>query len=509
MSAPAAERPAVSPSPDRPAEQVPLDHATIRAIMLGLLLAMFLSALEQTIIAPALPTMGRALADVENLSWVVTAYLLAATAVTPLFGKLSDIHGRRITMLVACVVFIAGSVACALAPSMPALIAARALQGIGGGGILPLAHTIIGDLVSPRERPRYQSYTSIMFMAASIVGPVLGGLMTDYVHWSLIFWINLPLGLVALVITDRALKKLPRYDRPHRLDVAGAALMVGAALALMLAMTWGGTRYPWLSGPIAGLLAASCALWAAFALRLAAAPEPFIPLSVVREPAVAAAIVAGFFSIGTITGLCIVLPIYLELVLGLRPSASGTALIVFLAAATVGSFIAGRLMNRTARYKRVPLGGLILGIAAMLGFALKPAGLSLLDVCGLLAVGGTGLGVMYPFTTVVIQNVVKPHQLGTATGALNFFRSLGSSIIVAAFGAILIGGMDASGRGLTLDMLRGGASLSAAELAHLFRLIFSAGAVLLAASLVAVLAIEEHPLRGPRTPRTPGSAAGA
>src|ERR1043165_6111904 len=161
----------------------PLDHAAIRAVMLGIMLAMFLSALEQTIVAPALPTIGLALGDVENLSWVVTAYLLANTAVTPLFGKLSDIYGRRRTMLVAIVIFLAGSAACALAPSMPALIAARALQGIGGGGILPLAHTIVGDMVSPMERPRYQSYTAIMFMVASIVGPVVGGVLTEYVHW--------------------------------------------------------------------------------------------------------------------------------------------------------------------------------------------------------------------------------------------------------------------------------------------------------------------------------------
>src|ERR1044071_429685 len=179
-------------APHTQQNSAPLDHAAIRAIMLGIMLAMFLWALEQTIVAPALPTMGRVLGDVENLSWVVTAYLLANTAAVPLFGKLSDIHGRRRMMFVTTVIFLVGSAACALAPNIPALIAARALQGIGGGGILPIAHTIIGDMVSPRERPRYQSYTSIMFMAASIIGPVVGGVLTDYVHWTMIFWINLP-----------------------------------------------------------------------------------------------------------------------------------------------------------------------------------------------------------------------------------------------------------------------------------------------------------------------------
>jgi len=476
----------------------PLDHAAIRAIMLGIMLAMFLSALEQTIVAPALPTIGRTLGDVENLSWVVTAYLLANTAATPLFGKLSDIHGRRRMMLVAVIIFIVGSVACALAPNMPALIAARALQGIGGGGILPIAHTIIGDMVTPRERPRYQSYTSIMFMAASIIVPVIGGVLTDYVHWTMIFWINLPMGLLALWMTDRALEKLPRNDRPHKLDVLGALLMVCAALALMLAMTWGGTRYGWASAPILSLLAGAVVLWLLFALRMASAPEPFIPLAVLRAPILAATTAAGFFSVGVIIGLTIFLPVYFELVLGFSPSGSGIALIVFLAAATIGSFFAGRLMIQLTHYKLVPAVGMVFGILMLAAFAWKPGGLSLLEVCGLLTIGGAGLGVMYPVTTTIVQNSVIPHQLGTATGALNFARQLGGAIIVAAFATIVLGGIDSGGHGLTLDMLRGGVKQADADFALLFRWLFAAGASFLAAGLVAVLLIEERPLRGPR-----------
>ena len=210
-------------------------------------------------------------------------------------------------LLVAMSIYLAATIACALAPNMPALIAARALQGIGGGGILPIAHTIIGDMVSPRERARYQAYTSAMFLAASIVGPVLGGVLTDYLHWTMIFWINLPLGLVALVMTDRALRKLPRHDRPHKLDVPGALLMVLAALALMLALTWGGTRHPWTSGTILGLLAGSAALWVLFLLRLRSAEEPFIPASIMREPLMLAINVAGFCSVGVVIGLAIMI----------------------------------------------------------------------------------------------------------------------------------------------------------------------------------------------------------
>jgi EmrB/QacA subfamily drug resistance transporter len=475
-----------------------VDRATIHAIMMGIMLAMFVSALEQTIIAPALPTMGRVLGDVENLSWVVTAYLLACTVATPLFGKLSDIHGRRRMMLIAIVIFITGSVACALAPNMPALIAARALQGIGGGGILPIAHTIIGDMVSPRERPRYQSYTAIMFMAASIMGPVIGGVLTDYVHWTMIFWINLPMGLLALWMTGRALKKLPRHDRPHKLDVLGAMLMVLAALAVMLAMTWAGTRYPWSSATILGLLAGAAVLWLLFVLRVNSAAEPFIPLAVLRAPIVGATAAAGFFSVGVIIGLTIYMPVYFELVLGFSPSGSGTALIAFLAAGTAGSFIAGRLMMRLVHYKLVPLVGMLLGIIMLAVFAWKPGGLSLLEVCVLLTVGGAGLGVMYPLTTTIVQNSVVPHQLGIATGALNFARQLGGAIIVAAFGAIVLGGIDTGGHGLTLDMLRGGAHVAGGDFVLLFRWLFAAGAVFLAVGLIAVLAIEERPLRGPR-----------
>src|SRR5688572_4292523 len=222
-----------------PRSPPPLDHAAIRPIIAGLMLAMFLSALEQTIVAPALAAIGRSLGNIEDLSWVVTSYLLASTVATPLFGKLSDIYGRRAMMLIAVAIFLAGSLACALAPSMGALILARALQGFGGGGILPLAQTVIADILSPRERPMFQAYSSVMFMSASTLGPVLGGALTDHVHWSFIFWINLPLGALALWMTDRALRKLPRNDRPHRLDVGGALLMVTAAVLLLLALSWG------------------------------------------------------------------------------------------------------------------------------------------------------------------------------------------------------------------------------------------------------------------------------
>src|SRR5689334_9413412 len=238
----------------------PLSMSDIRWINAGIMLAMLLAALDQTIIATALPTIGRELGDLEHLPWVVTVYLLAATAVTPLYGKFSDSHGRRVTMLIGITVFILGSIACALAPDMLVLILARGLQGLGGGGLIALGQTIIGDLVAPKERAKYQVYFASVFMTSSLVGPVLGGFFAEHLHWSVIFWINLPLGLIALGITFHTLKKLPRHDRPHTLDLLGALLLVAATVSLLLALGWGGLRYPWFSGPVIGLVVGSLVL---------------------------------------------------------------------------------------------------------------------------------------------------------------------------------------------------------------------------------------------------------
>ena len=475
------------------AAHLPLDHAAIRGIVIGIMLAMFLSALEQTIVAPALPTIGRRLGDAENLAWVVTAYLLAATAVTPLFGKLSDIYGRRTIMLISVGIFIAGSIACALAPTMLTLILARALQGIGGGGILPLAQTVIADMVVPRERGRYQGYTAAMFMGASVVGPVLGGVLTEQLHWSLIFWINVPLGLVALVMTDRALRRLPRHDRPHQLDMVGAVLMVAATIALLLALTWGGIAYAWLSPQILGLIGASCVLWILFAVRLMSAAEPFIPLSMLREPVVGAIVAAGFFSIGTVIGLSIFIPLYLELLLGLSASASGGVLIAFMAGTVVGSLTVGRFIAHVKRYKRIGIAGLALAISALAVLASSPSGFSVIEVTVLTGLLGTGIGTMYPMTTIIIQNVVPPHQLGTATGTLNFFRILGGAIIVAVFGAIVLGGADLGHA--RVDRVAG-ALRGSTDLALAFRWVFIAAAGFLATGLSAMLIVEERELRG-------------
>ncbi len=472
----------------------PVDQAAARAIIFGIMLAMFLSALEQTIVAPALPAIGRSLGGIDDLAWVVTAYLLAATATTPLFGKLSDIYGRRAVMLTAILVFIVGSVACAVAPSIWVLIFARALQGIGGGGLLPLAQTVIGDLLSPRERPAMMGYTAIMFVVASSLGPVLGGLLTDHLHWSLIFWINLPLGLLALATTDRALRKLPRHDRKHQLDMLGAVTMVAASLSVMLALAWGGVHYPWGSWQIFSLFVASAALWCLFALRLLSAREPFIPLAILNGRVTGAIICAAFFAVGTIIGVTIYTPLYCQTVLGISASQSGLILIAFMVGTTIASQITVRLMVRLKHYMRIPMLSLTLSIIVLGLLAANPAGYSWPEFALLLFGLGMGLGPMYPMSTLVTQNSVKPHQMGTATGTLNFFRTLGGALIVAVFGALVLGGVSDNSGVMTLEKV----TAMHSNLAPAFQNVFIAAIVCLAIALGCLLVVEERPMQGPR-----------
>src|SRR3989440_114481 len=457
------------------------------------MLAMFLSALDQTIVATALATIGRAYADVENLTWVVTAYLLAATVVVPIYGKLSDIYGRRPALLGGIAIFVAGSLACALSPTMPALIAARALQGLGGGGLIALSQTIVGDAVSPRERGRYQGYFGAMFAVASIAGPVLGGVFAEHLHWTFIFWINLPLGLAAFAISSRALKLLPRHERRHKLDLAGAALMVLATVALLLALNWGGVRYAWSSPQILGLASAALVLFALFGLRLSTAPEPFVPLDIIlRNRVVAAAIGCASLAYGTMIAATIYTPVYFETVLGLTASGAGLMLIPFMGGVVIGSTFAGRLMARLTHYKRMGLIGLPLAAAAFLPLALTPGALPINAVAALLLLAGTGLGTVLPITTVAVQNAVLPWQLGTVTGVINFVRALSSALMVALYGAILFGGAGAGTRGITLEALSG---RDASLLAGHFRWVFAAAAISLALSFALLAMREERPLR--------------
>ncbi|MGF9758199.1 MDR family MFS transporter [Microvirga sp. 0TCS3.31] len=477
------------------AQSKALSQAEIRTIIMGVMLAMFLAALDQTIIATALPTIGRELGDLEHLSWIVTVYLLTSTAVTPLYGKLSDSYGRRTIMLIGIVVFIIGSIACALAPSMVFLILARGLQGIGGGGLIAVAQTIIADIVPPKERGRYQVYFASVFMTSSLLGPVLGGFFADHLHWSAIFWINLPLGLLAFAIAFRSLKKLPRFERPHRLDLLGAVLLISATVALLLALSWGGIRFPWSSLPVLGLFAGSLVLWSLFAVRMRMAPEPLIPSGVLHNPVVRMSVLAACFGMGTYIGLTIYLPVYFEAVRGLSASLSGLALIPLMAGTVVGATLSGRTMAKVKHYKRLPTAGLLVAIAATGVLVLYGEVLSVLMVEILLGIISIGLGTLLPVTMVTTQNAVAPHQMGTATGTANFFRSLGGAFIVAIFGAIVLSGSGVTG-GASFEALGDVAARSGVNLSDVFSYVFLAAMLGFGLALAFLLALEERPLRG-------------
>ncbi|HET7714362.1 MAG TPA: MDR family MFS transporter [Bauldia sp.] len=472
-----------------------LSDADIRIILVGVMLAMFLGALDQTIVATALPTIGRELGDVQGLSWVVTAYLLTSVVVTPIYGKLSDIHGRRVMLLIAIAVFLIGSVACALSRDIFVLIAARAFQGLGGGALISLGQTIVGDIVPPAERGRYQAYFAAVFVTSSVGGPVLGGFFAEYLHWSFIFWINLPLGLAAWLLTNRVLRRLPRHEQPHRIDVIGALLMLAATISLLLALTFGGTTYRWISPEILGLLAASLTGWLLFAWRLASAEEPFIPLSVLGHQVVRNGVISLFFAVGALVGLSVFIPLYFEAVLGLSAAGSGVALVSLMGGAVAGATLAGRIMARFARYKRVSVIGLGLATLVMLVLAVLPSSLPFIGVEIVLAIVGIGIGTVFPITITAVQNAVPLRQLGTTTGVLNFSRSLGGAILVPAFSAVFLASATADSDLVSVQavILEGGRY--GVDFGDVFRGVFVAATIALLMAFAFQAAMKELPLR--------------
>jgi EmrB/QacA subfamily drug resistance transporter len=475
----------------------PLSYLEVRRIITGMMLAMFLAALNQTIVATALPTIGRDFNDFENLPWVVTAFLLTSTAVAPLYGKLSDIHGRRAMLMAGLGLFTAGSVMCALAPNMLMLSLGRAVQGIGGGGIMPLVQTVIADASTPRERGRYQALIGTVWVSAGISGPLVGGFIAEHLPWPMIFWVNVPLGIAGAVMINTALKKLPRHDRKHQLDLLGAALMVTAAVALLLALAWGGTRYSWISLQI-GLLFAACATFTAlFAWRLMRAPEPFLPLPILADRVVRDGTLASACAVGATLALTIYLPLYFQVVHKLSVAMSGLALIPLVVMSTPGSIMSGRALGHVEHYKRLPIVALCFSIAAIALVALWPTA-PLWLVLAALTVVSMGCGTTYPVCTVSVQNAVPLHQVGTATGVMNFFRALISALEVAILGAIVVAGFGVGlERGRSADTVVEAANALGTDVSHVFGFMFAAAGLFLVIGVVALVRMEERPLRGP------------
>jgi EmrB/QacA subfamily drug resistance transporter len=457
----------------------------IHRVFAGLCLAMFLSALDQTIVAAALPTIGLDLGGLAQSSWIVTSYLVAATVATPLYGKLADIHGGRIMLLIAVGVFVLGSAACAVAPNMTALACARTLQGLGGGGLMSLAQTIIADLVSPRERGRYQPYFALVFVTSSVAGPVLGGFLAQHAHWSMIFWINLPLGLLALLIVDRSLKRLPIRRHPHELDYIGAGLLAAASGLLALAL---GQRAAALRDML-GIALLSAMFWALFVHRLRNVDEPFIPLSVLANATARNAALCGALGLGSFVGLSVVAPVYFESAFALDADLSGLALIAPMVGTVAGATISGRLMPLISRYKTPGLVGLAVAAAASLFAAARIDGMSLPAFDLVLTIISLGSGAILPISTVSLQNAVESRNLGAATAAMQFARQIGCALIVALLGALAMGAGAVALQSDTLD------PAALADLHLAFRNVFLANAACLVVSLIFLARMEERPLR--------------
>jgi EmrB/QacA subfamily drug resistance transporter len=407
----------------------------IKIVLPGLLLAILLAMLDQLIVGTALPRIVGDLGGVAHLSWVVTAYVLASTVTTPLYGKLGDLYGRKKLFLTSIVIFLAGSALSGLAQSMTQLIGFRALQGLGAGGLMVGAISILGELVSPRERGKYMGYIMAVMMIATIGGPLAGGFITDTFSWRWVFYINLPIGGVTLVYLARVLK-LPATRTEHKIDYLGAGLLGLAATAIVLVTTWGGTEFAWGSGRIIGLCALALAATVAFLLVEARATEPILPLHLFRNRNFS--LVAGLsFLVGlAMFGAITFLPLYQQTVQGASPTVSGLLLTPMMVGVMVTSIIAGQITSRTGRYKALPIVGSVgMGIGmyllSMLGTATTRVTSGLFFV-----VLGLGMGLLMQITSLMAQNSVELKDIGVASSSRLFFQQIGGSIGVSVFGAI-------------------------------------------------------------------------
>ncbi|MFS2002355.1 MDR family MFS transporter [Duganella sp. CT11-25] len=454
----------------------------IGAIYLGLVIMIGLAALDQSIVATALPRIVSDLGGMAHLSWVVTAYVLASTATMPLYGKLSDQYGRKPLLYVAIAIFLAGSVLCGLAQNMAELIAFRAVQGLGAGGFLPLAQIIIGDLVPPAERGKRQGSIAAVYALTSVVGPVLGGLLTDWLSWHWIFFVNLPVGALALYVIARSM----RGDRPHRahkIDYLGSALMTGAVTAALLVLALGGTEWPWDAAEVKYLSGLALLLAALLLWHVRRVPEPVLPPDLFRNRVFNVASVVLALTFVGMMGSSVFFPLLFQMVMGVSPANSGLLTMPMMVGLVISSMLNGRVLARSGgRYKPAQILGLslaTLSFGALAWSIANAAGYWVMEPA--IFVLGAGLGLVMPNMTMAVQNALPAARRGVGTAMLAFFRSLGGLVGVTGSGAILAQQLH-------------GQTATAAIYRHAIAQIFTAGTLLVGLGLLMLLLLPELPL---------------
>ncbi|HKS89807.1 MAG TPA: MDR family MFS transporter, partial [Stellaceae bacterium] len=408
----------------------------------ALMLVMLLASLDQTIVATALPTIVGELGGLAHLSWIVTAYLLATTVVTPLYGKLGDLFGRKIVLQSAVLLFLLGSALCGISNSMGELIAFRALQGLGGGGLMVTTMAAVGDIVSPRERGRYQGIFGGVFGFSTVVGPLIGGFFVDHLSWRWIFYVNLPLGLVAVAIIGWVFQA-PRLHRHPTLDAAGAALLAVTLTALILFTSLGGHSVAWTSPAALGMLAVGLGALAGFIAVEHFAAEPILPLRLFRTRVFAVSCAIGFIVGLAMFGSVTYMPVYLQVVKGVSPSTAGLELTPMMAGVLVTSIASGRIISRIGRYRPFPIAGTAVMTVGLLLLATLGAASATWLASAYMLVLGLGLAMVMQVLILAVQNAVDYRELGVATSGATLFRSIGGAIGTSIFGAIFTAGLAA------------------------------------------------------------------